>query len=192
MANRMRPYSLLVVVLGYFAVPLPAQQAGATVEGDVYLVTQGGDVKRGAGNTVRLLPGQGPMHAALAKVCRDYFAAKDRGFDDSTKVLDFITGSLPALARLTHDRIDSILVSFTVAASPTGINAHYRFGRVNPGHYLLWAETQIGDNRYTWWAPIVVRPQAGSVSKDLDNSVVTEEDLSNEFTAAFKSPVQCP
>jgi len=49
------------------------------------------------------------------------------------------------------------------------MNAHYRFDQVTPGRYVLWAQTVIGDNHYTWWAPTVV--SAGdSLKKDLDNS----------------------
>jgi len=65
--------------------------------------------------------------------------------------------------------LDTALVRLAVASSKTGINAHYRIDNVPAGRYILWAETMIGDNAYTWWAPVVI---AGgySVSKDLDNS----------------------
>ena len=61
-------------------------------------------------------------------------------------------------------------------AAPTGVNAHYRFADVAPGAYILWAETQIGDHHYTWWAPIRVAP-GDSLSRDLDNSVEANAEL---------------
>jgi hypothetical protein len=134
-------------------------QHGATgsIGGDVFLLMQNGDVKRGAGNTVLLL---GPADSVLAmreRTCTAYgvhllAAARQGGapFD--------VVGQL-----------DNVLRRLTIASSKTGINAHYHFDHVPAGKYILWAETMIGDNNYTWWAPVVVEGR-DSVSKDLDNS----------------------
>jgi hypothetical protein len=131
-----------------------------TVQGDVYLLMQNGDVKHGAGNTVLLLGPADSVRATRARVCRSFgdqrLAATRRG--------DTLSADT-TLLRLT---VDTALARLTVASSKTGINAHYRFDRVPAGRYILWAETRIGDNPYTWWAPIVVG--GDSVSVDLDNS----------------------
>ncbi len=134
------------------------------VQGDVFLVMQNGDVKRGAGNTVLMLGPADSVLAARTRVCRAFgeelLAAARKG-------------GLPAdsgtLAKDLHGRLLGSLVGFTDATSKTGINAHYRFDGVAPGKYVLWAETTIGENSYTWWAPVTVRG-GDSVSKDLDNS----------------------
>jgi hypothetical protein len=126
----------------------------------VYLLMQNGDVKRGAGNTVLLLGPADSVRATRARVCRSFsdqrLAATRRG--------DSLTPDTVGL-RLT---VDTALARLTLASSKTGINAHYRFDRVPAGRYILWAETRIGDNPYTWWAPIGVA--GDSVSVDLDNS----------------------
>jgi hypothetical protein len=135
----------------------------ASISGDVFLLMQNGDVKRGAGNTVLLL---GPADSVLAtrgRVCTAY----------GEQLLDAARhGGNPAdeaSASQMVARLDTSLVHLTVASSKTGINAHYRIDHVPAGQYILWAETMIGDNAYTWWAPVVVAG-GDSVSRDLDNS----------------------
>ncbi len=134
-------------------------QHGATgsINGDVFLLMQNGDVKRRAGNTVLLL---GPADSVLAmrgRICAAYgqqlVASARQG------------GNPPDVV----GQLDTALLRLTVASSKTGINAHYHFDRVPAGKYILWAETMIGDNNYTWWAPVLVT-DGDSVSKDLDNS----------------------
>ena len=141
-------------------------QHGATgsVSGDVYLVMQNGDVKRGAANTVLLL---GPADSVLAKRGRICRAHGDQLLAAARQGEGGLTGE--ALADRARVDIDTALVRFAVAFSKTGINAHYRIDQVPAGKYVLWTETTIGDNAYTWWAPIVVTG-GDSVSKDLDNS----------------------
>jgi hypothetical protein len=63
----------------------------------------------------------------------------------------------------------SVLVGAKVNESATGVNAHYQFTGLAPGRYVLWAETEIGDQHYTWWAPIALAA-GDSAKKDLDNS----------------------
>jgi hypothetical protein len=133
------------------------QRSTGSVSGDVFLLMQNGDVKRGAGNTVLLL---GPADSVIAKrgrICAVYgqelLAAARRG------------GTSPDVVGL----LDTSLLRLTVASAKTGINAHYHFDHLPAGKYVLWAQTMIVDNSYTWWAPIVVTGR-DSVSKDLDNS----------------------
>ncbi len=128
-----------------------------SVSGDVFLLMQNGDVKRGAGNTVLLL---GPADSVLAmrgRICAGY---REQLLRAATQ------GSNPPEVL---GQLDTSLLRLTVASSKTGINAHYRMDHVPAGRYILWAETVIGDNAYTWWAPVVIA-DGDSVSKDLDNS----------------------
>ncbi len=139
-------------------------RATGSVSGDVYLLMQNGDVKRGAGNTVVLL---GPADSVLAKRGRICRAHGDQLLAAARQGEGGLTGE--ALADRARVDIDTVLARFAVASSKTGINAHYRIDHVPAGKYVLWAETTIGDNTYTWWAPVVVAG-GDSVSKDLDNS----------------------
>jgi hypothetical protein len=51
------------------------------------------------------------------------------------------------------------------------MNAHYRFDAVQPGSYLLYAQTTIGESAYEWWAELAVKADA-KYSVDLDNSAI--------------------
>ncbi len=139
-------------------------RARGSVSGDVYLLMQNGDVKRGAGNTVVLL---GPADSVLAKRGRICRAHGDQLLAAARQGEGGLTGE--ALADRARVDIDTVLARFAVASSKTGINAHYRIDHVPAGRYILWAETVIGDNAYTWWAPVMIA-DGDSVSKDLDNS----------------------
>jgi|SRR5437016_93025 len=167
-----------------------------SVEGDVYLLMQNGDVKRGASNTVRLLRDTVSLLSARTRVCST-FAEEGRELQERSKVLyaqvDKVIGTdrfeqVFARARAVGDSakllrahsrlsIDSIFLKSAVAEAPTGVNAHYHFAGIEPGHYILWAETTIGDNHYTWWAPVVVTA-GDSLKKDLDNSTEADATLS--------------
>jgi len=187
---------LFALALGFLSCDTKKQTA--TVQGDVYLVTQSGDVKRAAGNTVRLLAESDSLHLAIARACSTFAtdgaemyarsqwfnrqsrqALNNNDLDRSAKLTDawgkLLEDSLPSLRARSRLRIDSILLQRAVAEAPTGVNAHYRFAEITAGKYVLWTETMIGDNHYTWWAPIVI--SAGdSLTRDLDNS--TEVDAS--------------
>jgi len=118
---------------------------------------QNGDVKRGAGNTVLLLGPADPVLVVRGRICAAYGEQLLSGARQG--------GTAPDVVGL----LDTSLLRLTVASAKTGINAHNRFDHVPVGKYVLWAQTMIVDNSYTWWAPIVVTGR-DSVSKDLDNS----------------------
>ena len=149
----------LVAVLALLSAGCQGRSTGS-VSGDVFLLMQNGDVKRGAGNTVLLL---GPADSVLgtrAHGCTAYgeqLLAAARG------------GGGPPTEEALAARLDTAFLRFAVASSKTGVNAHYRIDHVPTGRYILWAETVIGDNAYTWWAPVMIAG-SDSVLKDLDNS----------------------
>src|SRR6266550_5421501 len=157
--SRTKTAALVVcaIVCGMTLLTSCQQRATGSISGDVFLRMQNGDVKRGAGNMVALLGPADSVLTARARICTAYgellLAAARQGGNPTDVV----------------GKLDTILLRFTVASSKTGINAHYHFDQVRPGKYILWAETMIGDNNYTWWAPVVVAGR-DSVSKDLDNS----------------------
>jgi hypothetical protein len=144
----------------------------ASVGGDVYLLMQNGDVKRGAANTVRLLADSGSLRQGMDRLCRWYAGRRDtlaalgrlsRAWFDSEAILD----------AAMRGRMTATLVGARVTESATGVNAHFQFTGLTPGRYVLWAETEIGEHHYTWWAPLVLAA-GDSAKKDLDNS--TEAD----------------
>lgn len=66
--------------------------------------------------------------------------------------------------------IFSALVRSRVDSAKANIDARFVFTAVPPGAYDVLATTVIGDQRYTWFAPVTVR--AGqAVVRDLDNEV---------------------
>ena len=102
--------------------------------------------------------------------------ALDAQFRRLNAVWQSVYDSVNPLRIQARLRIDSILLRETVAEAPTGVNAHYNFRQLKPGSYVLWAETEIGDNPYTWWAPILVNA-GDSLKKDLDNSTELDSQL---------------
>ena len=160
----------------------------ATVQGDIYLVMKNGDVKRGAGNTVRLLPDTGAVQAAIAQACSTVKAdqavlfrqskvledkAKHQAPDEALRTLTEASSILetaePGFNHRYYFSLDSLLLPLILIETGTGMNGHYSFDHVRPGRYILWAETEISDHHYTWWAPLAVT-RADSIKKDLDNS----------------------
>ncbi len=183
-------------------------QTGA-IQGDVYLVMQSGDVKRVAGNTVRLLADSASVRRSVAGACST-FARDGHALSEHYELLikqfnqalnrsdvdqadrfrvasEHVLDSLPALRLRTRSSIDSALLRATVAEAPTGVNAHYSFPTLKPGRYILWASTTIGDKNYTWWAPIVVGA-GDSLKKDLDNSSEADASVHCPPLAKLETP----
>jgi hypothetical protein len=170
------------------------KSAAATVEGDVYLVMQNGDTKRGAGRTVMLLrDDDGKLRTRANLPClelelkisplRQWLAA----LPDTERMARSGQQGLPSMYDLAARRlrIEKGIAEFKDAARRamltelavalvdsvgTGMNANYRLTVTRPGNYVLFSEWTIGDNVYAWWAPITIA--AGqSLKRDLDNSV---------------------
>lgn len=171
-----------------------------SIEGDVYLVTQSGDIKRAAANVVRLLPADSvqAIRASECPIARFkvdsllrlehsaeslYFAAQRAYMESPGKQTqaDFngsmqVHSSIQTLRERTErDAVGSVrtrLISSVLREGRTGMEAHYRIDSVSPGAYGLWAETVIGDNFYQWFATTTVR--AGATEHlDLDNSALS-------------------
>ena len=182
------------------AKPQPRRSANAvslaTIEGDIYFVTQSGDVKRGASNTVRLAPSDS-VTAIRESECPRPRAISDsavslRRSADSlvnailvpTRKFDTVAYNAASKARILAASLKfqteqnaSILIhrrllAASIREARTGMEAHYVIDSVAPGRYVAWAETQIGDNFYQWLAVVSLAP--GEHKRlDLDNSVLT-------------------
>lgn len=191
------------------------QPSTGSIEGDVFLVMQSGDVKQGAGNTVYLIRASDSLSRRLAAICADFrkkvgttaatmpsddaASAPTRLIGDTSievvqsyvtvlkesteQLAEMVWGAHSPKTTATRSGFDSLgayvseakaavraqLALATVSQTGTGMKAHYRFDHALPGTYDLWAETTIGNNPYTWWAPLTVKA-GDSLHVDLDNS----------------------
>lgn len=184
-----------------------ASSAGASLEGDVYLVVKSGDVKPAASNHVYLLQraefGEGvrqlcAMDPTLALRTR---AELRRRLADSAMAQWRAThrSGLPDEATLTLqgawvatrdslrvadlDRPETMAqalyagLALRARSAPTGMRARYRFDGVASGSYVLFASTALMDRRYYWYLEVVVPPGAAPLVRDLDNTAVREKPL---------------
>lgn len=164
----------------------------ASISGDAYLVMGSGDVRRLAGNDVKLLLADS-VRAAMSRCANaqraddsisavidsadaaqnkvvlnpssahaDYVALSDRKFKAET--------ARDALEQGVARAIRAEALAGEVQNAQTDVNGHFEFASVHPGEYALWAETTIGDNLYTWLKVLIVT--SGPVRQDLDNSSV--------------------
>lgn len=158
----------------------PAGTASATVEGDIYLVMESGDTKAGAGRTVYLLADTPDFRRRHAQICASHRVRYETARAADAAALQravqlMIAGELPppppSLREngITIDSITSLIATVIRAQVPSGMAAHYRFDRVAPGRYILFAEWKIGMQDYQWWSPIVLTP-GQPMRRDLDNS----------------------
>jgi hypothetical protein len=190
---------LLLAVTATIGPPLMAQRGKATrsastVEGDVYVVTQSGDTKRGAGRTVLLLKDAG-VRDTIRAVCGralqhqiDLTKWRAALLDTERLVRSgaYTTEDIYQILN-REQRIDKGIASWKVDArkavldavaaaivdsTGTGMNAHYRFEVARPGSYFLFSDWDMGDNHYVWWAPVTIGRTAAK--RDLDNSVIVD------------------
>ena len=168
-------------------------EPAASVEGDVYVVTRGGDTKRGAGQTVYLLIDEPSMRDSLAQRCRQYeltASAVGKAIvankTDLSKLLgsSTVAGQADALLHrhealqqeAAYNRIQLVvsvrdfLKDRPVDEVGTGPNGHYRFEMLRPGRYVLFSEWSIGDEPHQWWAPVALTG-GKPLARDLDGSV---------------------
>lgn len=113
-----------------------------TVIGDAYLVEDMGAQASLAGLRVYLLeaekPARAEMDTALARLCPP-------------------GGDRAAEARAWAER-GRILSALALRATVTDARAAFVFDSVPPGRYRLWADTTVGEGRWSWLAEVRVQP----------------------------------
>lgn len=192
----LRHVLIFCVVLGSPA----ASQAGkatvrGTLEGDVYLMMQNGDTKKGAGGWVKLIRSDSSLVNNLQAICRDHYDVSERleAQSDSVrarsvamtykdlKLGDKLSDSASALAKASRlhmrqgtDDTRSILRMRVVDSARTGMNAHYRFSSVRPGNYLLFYEWEIANNLHQWITSVAVGV-GQTITLDLDNEALEKK-----------------
>ena len=118
------------------------------VEGDAYIVLELGHERSLSAMRVRLvreLPKIAELDSVLGRACptRDDPAA-DR---------------LRAPARWESAWVDRerILSELAVGETRTDAAARFRIDSIPPGRYRVWADTTIGETRWSWLVPVYVR-----------------------------------
>ena len=170
-----------------------ATDSAGSIEGDVYLVMQSGDTKRGAGRTVFLVPATDSLAASTAAACENYGAKLNASVHHLTAIRDSmvaipwvsdllkrhadeVNARIAADGERTVSTVDSLLIAGMVDSTGTGAGAHYRFPRVPPGRYLLASDWRIAANNYRWAVAVTVKP-GEAVHRDLDNSAEATDRL---------------
>ena len=161
--------------------------ATASLQGDVYVLTQSGEVKKGAANTVYLvaLPLKQSFRDQFDSLCVIHNATfRDWTKQNSERIIAAINSQknslIDATMASTLAHIDTVkqqqsewrnrLVSYQSAfTSPTGVNAHYAFTNIPPGSYLLVASMSLLARYYEWYVPVTLSA-GGLVTVDLDSN----------------------
>jgi hypothetical protein len=147
----------------------------ANVEGDVYVVTQGGDVKRGAANEVFLVA----LSPAFTAKWRNNCQAQRQRVDLVARNPTAVRLMSPEFLQAMINRADTNMGTWStqlwdsaaLARSPTGVNGHYSFEGVPPGEYWVATEMDVAGQRN--WLVRQLRLRGGDHQRaDLDNSTL--------------------
>ncbi|MGC9999900.1 MAG: hypothetical protein ABSE21_07350 [Bryobacteraceae bacterium] len=168
----------------------PARYSAAVIEGDIYLLMESGDVRRGAGLAVHLLRDPDATAKLLASNCDQFQSLNDdlerrqaAARAAATKAIGSSSGEFERrleeesrLSKLifelfdkTTASADKILLDASMSKSNSGVNSHFKFDGVPAGDYALWARFPIGDRWYQWFIPVTVAP-GEHVVRDLDTA----------------------
>ena len=115
-----------------------------TLVGDAYIVTEGGQEVSLAALPVALIPDTPQIDTALAAVC-PRAASPAQGPDSA------------AQGQAWRQR-NQVLSARARQSATTDAAAHFSIAGVAPGKYRVWADTSYGGARWTWLAPVTVKP----------------------------------
>lgn len=161
------------------------------VEGDVFYLSKGGDVKHGAGLTVELLRSDSLL-PALDENCRRYrtkYAPLECQMNPAAPCTTFTRSAdwhepfrqADSLWASTMLRADSIIATRVVRRTNSGANSHYLFTEVPSGEYFIFTRWGVGvqdtsadmpltaglpEHLYQWLSPVDVR--GAKLKLDLD------------------------
>ena len=162
--------------------------AQGSIEGDVYLVMQSGDVRKMAASRVHLISQEAarrvaPLCEARDSATADYLqalrgrrvardSARTRGpgrLEWQARANSAAAVAERAISSRRSEAEGIIQVLQAQPAAPTGMAAHYNFRNLAPGTYALFSDTNLA---YFWF--VEVNLGAGQHARDLDNNNVTE------------------
>jgi hypothetical protein len=188
---------MVLILVAVFASGWPGlvEAQTATLRGDVYLVTRGGEVRQGAANEVALIPRSPDIEEGWVDMCarqREAFQQWDSGQDAKRKELEALVQRAQgadeeiAARRLLQNHLGNTLAelgarireeaaaraqwirSAAETRGSTGMQAHYQV-QVAPGDYWVFAEMRLGEEVNRWLVPIALTSGAES-RVDLDNN----------------------
>lgn len=127
---------------------LACEERPGTLEGDAYLVLELGHERNLADLPVRLvrdLPRMAELDSVLGRACptRDDPAA--------TRLRE------PERWERAWEERQRVLSELTVHETTTDGAASFRIDSVPPGRYRVWADTLVGETRWSWLVPVRVR-----------------------------------
>jgi hypothetical protein len=183
--------AVLIFLNGFLA----ATPVSAQVQGDVYLLTQGGEVRPGAATDVWIIPVREGVGEEWGTICRrqaeesPLLPAHRRVAELEEAQLDLVKESAPpkqilrelrALRDLILDSLPEVtktqsasrvawVQSLALASSPTGMDAHFSFAGVPPGEYWLFAEMRLLEASHFWLVPVRLVDGEALIT-DLDNN----------------------
>lgn len=175
----------------------PTPPASTTIEGDVYLTMQSGDIRKQAGGRVYLLSERAASEspalraacmakveasARIARIRAQVDAFRDSAYKlpagvDRQRYLDAASradSAVPAMlaAGTANVQLPPAAAAAALLSAPTGMESHYRLAPVPPGRYYLYSHAQVYNRSYAWGVPVTVASEALRV--DLDNENVVD------------------
>ena len=184
MSQRLRAGLLLVALGALFATTLEGQSA--SIDGDLYLITEAGDIVPGAANLVGLISRSTNVRQAYLDLCEVQIAnvesmdTRIKATVDSLSTIDrdkaiiFATASIGVLEALFlehREAVVDLLLAHASYSSKTGMAAHYSMADVEPGNYYLFAQMTLRKVPYSWYVPVDLAV-GDELKLDLDNTNV--------------------
>jgi hypothetical protein len=124
------------------------------IGGDAFLVEDVGREVNLAGLQVRLVPEEEQLDSTLARFCPTRHVPHP---------------APPELHRRAWGERQRLLAARVQATATADSKAKFAFARVPPGRYRLWADTTLGDVRWTWLHPVRVMP-GDTIQVELSNA----------------------
>lgn len=152
------------------------------LSGDIFVTMKSGDVKRGAGLEVVLIPDTPEFQAAWAEMSAVYRPSIVSALRSIKEDADKYWMKERNEEQLNFWKLLYAGAAIKVAgrhatglATRTDANGHYEVTEVKPGKYVVFASTVLFDRPISWLVPIDLAAPGGTRKLDLSN---TNEGLS--------------
>lgn len=183
---------LLLLSIALFPTFALSQNIGS-IEGDLYFVTQAGEIRQGAANTVYLIPKSAQLISSFDELCskqeersreslaqqksteqeleRLAITAGPRQSEHMANYSAFLQKSLNTLQSeisRDYDEKKQLFTSLSANQVATGMQAHYRF-ETEAGSYWIYAMMKVGAAETLWLVSADIEANAKK-NIDLDNN----------------------